>query len=266
MDPDLSTEPPAEAPPGPDTGAVPDSAPDGPNDGASDASVDDLIAQFQHETGGQADDVPPGAPQDADKSVDDLIAQFQREIGGQAADAPVPPSGSATPADIDALVADSPSGDVGKRLDGVMDWIRYQETDKVAAAIRADTEASIKFAAGIVGDVPGGEQAVRGLLVDMHNRDSVFRHAFAHRYQAPVMWRQALKEAAKDIRAELAGSRIDEKVTRDRETVAFAVRGQRGPATQDNGDDIDEAKVAKMTDAEYENWKGDLARKSRGKQ
>jgi hypothetical protein len=137
-------------------------------------------------------------------------------------------------------------------------YVRAKRDEESREATRGDLAKAVTAVQTEIDD--GGlklpDRLVRGALRDMAEEDPRFLRAWAERGANPKAWEQVLKAAAKEIRKELESS-PDPQATEDKAAVRAAVRSAstRTPEPEK----LDNAKINKMSDAEFNKYKRGLA-------
>src|SRR3990167_11529412 len=103
-------------------------------------------------------------------------------------------------------------------------------TAQVAYLVEKETNSAVNEAvqhvkAGLVDlDVNVSDKVVKSMLNIMAVEDPRVKTAFDGRFENPARWDRVLKGAVKEIAKEFT---VDQQLTRDRETVANAIRGSK---------------------------------------
>lgn len=176
-------------------------------------------------------DSEAGADARDDDDLDQLLSQYEEEQPGASKSEPEAKPGteadySRLASEVEALKKQQHEERVAKEVDDLVDQIR------------GESEVSPRL--------------VRGWLDQIARENPKLANAYFNP-NAGTKERQKIQNGlAKEFHKEFSGSRIDPKATEDRAAVTAALRGASKQAPGD--DDIDEAAVAKMTDAEFEAW------------
>ena len=130
-------------------------------------------------------------------------------------------------------------------LDAKVNFLVKKETDQSIS----DAVKQVKSGLNDL-DVSVSDKVVKSMLSNMASEDKRILDAFNGRYENPGRWEKVLKSATKEIAKEFS---IDQNLTKDRESVANAIRGSKTVNTE--GDYSFDKFQKNASDSQIEEWK-----------
>ena len=182
-------------------------------------------------------------------------------------------SGSAT---LDQLLAEFKAGTTGtntnptpaieatKVIEAMRPALEYVEQDRIqkqTEAVQKSIDDAIKFVKGDDDGLKGvSDVVVDAILHRQYARDAGFKSAYDNRAKDPKAWENAQVAVRSQIKTELKLANGGGASRSDVEAATAAVRGQRSPALDSTGKEIDPAKLSRMSDTEFADFKRTLGR------
>lgn len=182
--------------------------------------------------------------QEKEESLDDLLSQYEQKDEQTSKSEPEQTG--------DRESSEPDPKDLYQQMQSLVDQQAQERFNR-------DMSEAIETVRGDLDPEVADDALVRGWLDARASEDRRLANAWAQRHQDPKGFQKVLKRLNRELSQKFS-SLPDKKATEDREAVAAAVRGASNQAPE--SDDIDADKVAKMSDAEFEKFAQQMARKA----